>query len=84
MISCETAAAQMTDWLDDALSTADRLRLQLHLAICAACREVLRQLRLTVGALAALAPPAPDPERVSELGAAFRTWVAEPRDRGSG
>jgi anti-sigma factor RsiW len=84
MFSCQQVAERMTDWLDGRLGAVDALRFRFHLSICDACRQVLRQLQLTVDAIGELvgaSPPQPTPQRVDEVLAVFRAWrTAEPPD----
>ena len=77
MAYCRTLTELVTDYLEDRLSTGDRLRFQLHLGICRHCRAYLNQLKLTMKTLGKL-PPEPMPEAVkSELLARFRGWARE-------
>ena len=46
MINCQEATALMSSAEERRLGFADRLRLRLHLAICAACRNFGLQLGL--------------------------------------
>lgn len=47
-ITCADALELLTDFLEEALSPADRARLHQHLAGCEACAAYLDQLRTTV------------------------------------
>jgi anti-sigma factor RsiW len=73
-MTCRQVVQLLTDYLDGALTAADRARVEDHLAGCAACTAFLAQLRVTgrvVAGLAALEVPAP---LRTELLAAFRGW----------
>ncbi|HJV69157.1 zf-HC2 domain-containing protein [Ideonella sp.] len=52
MINCKEATHLVLQGEDKALSWSDRLRLRMHLAICAACPRFVRQvavMRMAVG-----------------------------------
>lgn len=51
MLTCRDVAAQASDYIDRALAWRSRLALALHLRMCAACREYVRQLTLVAGSL---------------------------------
>ncbi|HEY3287971.1 MAG TPA: zf-HC2 domain-containing protein [Gemmatimonadaceae bacterium] len=55
MIPCDDALVLVSDRLDGALSDTQRAQLEAHLAACAACREVVRDLE-TIHAEAASLP----------------------------
>jgi anti-sigma factor RsiW len=73
-MTCEELAEIVTDYLEGALSPADRVRFDGHIAACPLCRRYLDQMRRVVAALGAL-PPEPIPREVeAELLARFRDW----------
>jgi len=73
-MTCREVVELMTDYLEGALTAADRLRFEDHLAGCEGCTAYLEQLRLSLRVLGALAfVPVPDAQR-RELVAAFRGW----------
>ena len=45
---CQELVEVITDYLDDALSPADRARFDAHLAGCDPCQEYLAQFRRTI------------------------------------
>jgi anti-sigma factor RsiW len=47
-IVCQQAVELVTDYLEGALSRADRRRLEAHLAGCPHCTEYLAQMRATI------------------------------------
>lgn len=51
MINCKEATHLVLQGQDTALPWADRLRLRLHLAICAACPRFVRQMALMKSAM---------------------------------
>lgn len=72
--SCHEIAQLITDYLDGSLTLKERVRFQLHLGLCFACRNYLRQMKYTIATLRQL-PPEPVPQHVKEeLLERFRTW----------
>jgi anti-sigma factor RsiW len=49
--SCGETAERLSDYTDGELGRLRRARLQLHLAMCSACRAVLASLRTTLDEL---------------------------------
>ncbi|MEK6251175.1 MAG: zf-HC2 domain-containing protein [Actinomycetota bacterium] len=49
-ITCRELVELITDYLEGALSDADRTRFAVHLEICGACRTYIEQMRLTIEA----------------------------------
>ena len=43
--TCRDVSALVSRAMDEHLSVGERLRVRLHLAICAACRQFARQVR---------------------------------------
>jgi anti-sigma factor RsiW len=73
-MTCREVVELMTDYLEGALTAADRVRFEEHIAACAGCTGYLEQLRASLRVLGALAEvPVPEPQR-RELVAAFRDW----------
>lgn len=54
MIKCKEASRLMSRAMDEPLPLWQRLALALHLAICDACRNAQRQMRLLRAAVARL------------------------------
>ena len=54
MIKCKEASRLMSRAMDEPLPLWQRLALTLHLAICDACRNARRQMRLLRAAVARL------------------------------
>ena len=72
--SCREIAQLVTDYLEGSLSLCDRIRFQMHLGLCFACRNYFRQMKYTIATLGQL-PPDPVPPHVKEeLLKRFRTW----------
>jgi predicted anti-sigma-YlaC factor YlaD len=72
--TCREIARLVTDYLDGSLTLGERVRFQLHLGLCFACRNYLRQMKYTIATLRQL-PPEPVPPHVKEeLLKRFRNW----------
>ena len=75
--SCREIAELITDYLEGSFSLSQRLRFQMHIGMCMACRNYLRQMKYTVATLGQL-PTEPVPPAVKEeLIKRFRTWKQE-------
>ncbi len=74
---CRAAVALMGDYLDGHLSSANRARLERHLAACPHCSEYLAQLRVTIDALGHAAPDELSDEALDDLVAVYRQWRNE-------
>jgi anti-sigma factor RsiW len=71
-MTCEEVAARVTDYLDGALSAADRRRFEAHLEECEDCRAYVAQFAYTLNALVALRGDDPGPDALDALLDAFR------------
>jgi anti-sigma factor RsiW len=74
-LACREAVELVTDYLEGALSPADRERLEGHLAACPHCTEYLAQMRRTLDLLGRIEPEALDPDVQDELVALYRRWT---------
>lgn len=75
-MTCREVVELMTDYLEGALSVADRVRFEQHMTGCDGCRAYLAQLRtarMLIGRTAN--EPVPEPLK-AELMNAFRNWKA--------
>lgn len=73
-MTCREVVELMTDYLEGALSPADRARFEDHIAGCDGCTAYLAQLRTTKRALVALSEESlPEPLK-ADLLKAFRDW----------
>lgn len=70
----------VTDYLEGALSRAQRRRLEAHLAGCEHCGEYLRQIRATIRLTGALRSEDLTPRMREELTEVYRRWRAEEVD----
>jgi anti-sigma factor RsiW len=81
-IVCRQAVELVTDYLEDALSRADRRRFEAHLAGCPHCTEYLTQMRATINLTGSVTPEDLSPQMQDEFIALYRQWRAEDEDRG--
>ena len=77
-LTCHEVVDIITDYLEDALSPADRRRVEEHLAICDGCTTYLEQMRETIRLTGILTEEQIPEEQKQELLEAFRTWTALP------
>jgi len=66
-IACRQAVGLVTDYLEGALSPAERARLEAHLADCDYCVEYLAQIRATIDIAGRIEPADIEPEVLDEL-----------------
>ena len=76
-IPCQEVVEMVTDYLEGALSTADRKRFERHLAGCPHCTEYLAQIRETIRLAGRLTPEDLTPDMTSDLTSLYRSWRAE-------
>jgi anti-sigma factor RsiW len=74
---CQQVVELVTDYLEDALSAADRQRFERHLAGCPHCTEYLAQMRETVRLAGRVAPEDLTPVMLTDLTDLYRRWRAE-------
>ena len=73
-LTCKEVVELVTDYLEGALSTEDRLDFERHLVWCSWCRDYLDHVRTTIeltGKPDEREPPSPLREQLLE---AFRDW----------
>ena len=73
---CREAVQLVTDYLEGALSRADRSRFEAHVAECPHCAEYLAQIRTTIELTGRVEPERLAPEVQDELIALYRSWQA--------
>ncbi len=73
-MSCKELVELVTDYLEGALSPADRQRFDLHIGKCDWCKLYVDQIRLTIQAAGELTEDFVDPRAKNELLAVFRDW----------
>jgi anti-sigma factor RsiW len=74
---CQQVVELVTDYLEDALSPADRKRFDKHLAGCPHCTEYLAQMRETIRLAGRVTPDDLTAEARTELTDVFRRWRDE-------
>jgi anti-sigma factor RsiW len=81
MLSCREVVELVTAYLEGALSEAEEVRFEEHLAMCDGCATYLDQMRTTIALAGRLDPEAVDLEACDRLMHAFRGWKAGPEGR---
>ncbi|MEM6531849.1 MAG: zf-HC2 domain-containing protein [Myxococcota bacterium] len=72
--TCQEITQLCTDYLERRLSRLDRLRFQLHIALCPHCRRYMKQMQATVDALGYMPADAIPTDLESELMERFKNW----------
>ena len=73
---CQKAVELVTDYLEGALTPAERARFEAHLAGCPHCTEYLREMRVTIAALGRVEPESVSRAAHDDLIALYRHWRA--------
>ena len=73
-VTCQEVVELVTEYLDGALSPAERVRFEAHIDHCDGCQEYLVQFRETIAVVGHLPPESIDPAAEEKLLATFRTW----------
>jgi anti-sigma factor RsiW len=73
-LTCHELVELVTDYLEDALTPAERARLDAHLDMCPGCREYLAQMRQTISVMGGLSTDDIDPQMRDRLLHVFREW----------
>jgi anti-sigma factor RsiW len=73
-LACKELVELITDYLEEAISDADRTRFEEHLATCGGCREYLRQMRSVIGLSRNLSEETLPESVRNELLTIFRRW----------
>lgn len=73
---CQQAVELVTDYLEGALSRADRRRFEEHLAGCPNCAEYLAQMRRTIQLSGAMPADNLTPHMQAEFIKLYRRWQA--------
>jgi anti-sigma factor RsiW len=74
---CQQVVELVTDYLEGALSAADRRRFERHLAGCPHCTEYLAQMRETLRLTGRLTADDLTPEMRTDLTELYRRWRTE-------
>jgi anti-sigma factor RsiW len=78
-LPCRELVELVTDYLEGRLPSAERLRLESHLAECDGCRTYLRQIEQVLRTAGRLDEDALAPAARDALLGAFRAWKGGPR-----
>jgi anti-sigma factor RsiW len=78
---CQQVVELVTDYLEGALSRAQRRRFEAHLAGCEHCTEYLEQMRATIRLTGRLRAEDLSPEMSAEFTAIYRRWRDEQQQR---
>ena len=81
-LACQQVVELVTEYLEGALSRADRRRFEYHLRHCPNCTAYLEQMRATIVATGTLRAEDLAPEVLDEFTELFRGWRSE--DGGAG
>jgi predicted anti-sigma-YlaC factor YlaD len=73
-LTCRELVELVSDYLDDRLSSDERMRFEEHLAVCGPCRIYLHQLRETIRLSGELPREGITPSAQAALLASFRGW----------
>jgi len=76
-LPCQQVVEMVTDYLEGALSPADRRRLEAHLAGCPHCTEYLAQMRETIQLAGRITPEDLTPQMRTDLTDIYRRWRTE-------
>ena len=71
---CQQVVEMVTDYLEGALTTADRRRFETHLAGCPHCTEYLAQIRETIRLAGRVTPEDLTPGMHTDLTDLYRRW----------
>ncbi|HTE46854.1 MAG TPA: zf-HC2 domain-containing protein [Gemmatimonadaceae bacterium] len=73
-LTCKELVELVTDYLEGALSVANRQRFDEHLTSCPFCQTYMDQMRQTIRTLGHLPEEAVSPEALDTLLGHFRRW----------
>jgi anti-sigma factor RsiW len=73
-LTCKELTELITDYLEERLSQADRIRFEQHLSVCSGCVAYLDQMRVTIQAMGSKAPLKIPSSIEESLLEAFRRW----------
>jgi len=76
-LPCQVVVEMVTDYLEGALSAADRRRFEGHLAGCPHCTEYLAQMRETIRLAGRITPEDLTPQMRTDFTDLYRHWRAE-------
>jgi hypothetical protein len=71
---CQQAVELVTDYVENVMTSDERIRFERHLSTCAACTNYVEQVRSTAAALGHAQPEPPSAETRTALLEAFRDF----------
>jgi anti-sigma factor RsiW len=74
---CQETVELVTDYLEGALSQAQRRRFEAHLADCPDCPEYLAQIRAVIALAGSITPDDLSPRMRGEFISLYRRWQAD-------
>ncbi len=81
-LACQQVVELVTEYLEGALSRADRRRFEYHLRHCPNCTAYLEQMRATIVATGTLRAEDVAPDVLAEFTELFRGWRADSEEPG--
>lgn len=75
-LSCRELVEQVTEYLEQQLSEAERASFEAHLEACGACTRYVEQIRTTIQAIGTLRAPAHTPADTNRREALARLFTA--------
>ena len=78
-MTCQELSEIVTDYLEGTMPLSDRVRFDLHLAVCPECRRFLEQMKQTIAALGRVPSEPIPPEVEAKLLERFRDWKHQRR-----
>jgi predicted anti-sigma-YlaC factor YlaD len=73
-LTCHELVELVTEYLEGAMQSPERVRLELHLSACRPCRHYLDQMRRTIDLVGTIPEETVSPEACEDLLAVFRAW----------
>ena len=73
-LSCRELVKLVTDYLENALPPAERVRFEEHLIACPGCQTHLEQMRQTIDVLGRVTEESLEPAARDQLLDLFRNW----------
>lgn len=74
MLSCSDVTKLVTDYLEGRMSFWQRMKFRMHIRMCKACRNYIRQMEQAIKTLGHLPDEPIPPDVEEELMKHFRDW----------
>ncbi|MGZ8631331.1 MAG: anti-sigma factor family protein [Actinomycetota bacterium] len=82
-LTCRELVEVITDYVDGAMSTADRARFERHMGECSGCEAVVSQFRTTIEVTGRLTEEQVSEEQRDAMREVFRRWRLDAAPSGS-